>query len=155
MAAVDPLLWSPGLYLSASGHAEDMKNQSTVTTVGTDDSQPTERASLYGEGTIYETNVIGANSAEFVVMQALIGDTDEGAARTKMLKATYTQVGIAQIAHSDYTSLTVIDYATDAYVVAEPYASCTTEEDDTTDLQTGAMGLVLGVASAAVMAVLF
>lgn len=70
-----------------------------------------------------------------------------------MMTKTYTQTGIAQIAQESYTSLTVINYATDTYVTTEPWSNCTAAvEDDETDLVTGATGLTSAVISLAVLA---
>jgi hypothetical protein len=93
--AVTALKWSPGLYISAKNHTTDMAAASSVTTAGTDGSTPTSRGAVYGAGTVYETNIIGDNNEMFVIMQSLIGDTDSGEARTKMLKSSYTQTGVA------------------------------------------------------------
>lgn len=93
--AVAALKWSPGLYISAQDHTKDMASLTAVTDTGSDASTPTSRAALYGEGTVYESNIIGDNNEMFVIMQALIGDTDSGANRIKMLKSTYTHTGVA------------------------------------------------------------
>jgi uncharacterized protein YkwD len=95
---VAALKWSPGLYISAKNHTTDMAAQTTVSDAGTDGSTPTSRAAVYGSGTVYESNVIGDNNEQFVIMQQLIGDTDSGSARTRLLKSSYTQTGVAQIA---------------------------------------------------------
>ena len=94
-APVAPLKWSPGLYLAAKNHTTDMANQPTVTYEGTDGTTPTSRAGKYGSGIVYESNIIGDNDEMFVVMQALIGDSDAGVSRAKMMKDTFTQVGVA------------------------------------------------------------
>jgi uncharacterized protein YkwD len=158
--AVAALKWSPGLYISAQEHVADMKDKSAVTDAGSDESTPTSRGALYGEGTVYETNIINDYDEMFVIMHALIGDSDSGTARNTMLKDTYTQVGVAQSAHDVYTSLTTINYADDTYITAEPYASCTTEdaeeeEEETVDLISGAVSLSLGAAGLALAAALF
>lgn len=157
--AVAALKWSPGLYLSAGNHTTDMASATTVSDTGSDGSTPTSRAAVYGSGTVYESNIIGDNDETFVIMQALIGDTDSGDARIKMLKSSYTQTGVSQIAQTNYVSLTTINYASDTYVTAEPYASCTyadaVEEEETVDLISGAVSLTLGAASLALAAALY
>jgi len=70
-----------------------------------------------------------------------------------MMTTTYTQTGIAQIAQESYTSLTVINYATDTYVTTEPWSKCTAAvEEEETDLTTGATLLTSTVMSLAVLA---
>lgn len=157
-AIIDPLSWTPGLYLSATDHVADIAALEEVTETGTDGSTPSSRASEYGVGGIYESIALGDFTAKNTVIALIIGDEDSGAARNRMFDADLTHVGVATGPQSTFTRVTVIDYCkTSEYTTSEPWLSCTGDEDEVDIVYIGfANGLALGFATlASVAAVAF
>lgn len=146
-SALSELTWAPGLYLAALLHGEDLSTASVMSTTGSDGSTPTTRASNFGSGVTYETVVAGSNSAKQAVMQVLIGDTDSGAGRNKMLSSAYTQTGISQVSSDSQGSITIIDYASNSYVTASPWAECQEEVEEIEVEEEFASSLVSGAAA--------
>jgi hypothetical protein len=112
--AVPQLRWSPGLAAAAADHVRDQGPTGGLEHRGTDQSDPTRRASRYGRWIrgLAENIAYGENPAREVVIQLLIDDgvPDRGH-RNNMLDGDWSTEGIACGPHRRYGQMCVMDFA--------------------------------------------
>jgi uncharacterized protein YkwD len=101
MRPIEPLLPSVGLCRAARDHVDNTGRAGTVGHVGTDKSNPNDRATRYGTGVVSENCGYGRETARDVVIQFL---TDDGIAdrgyRKTMLNPAFKQIGVSFGTHT-------------------------------------------------------
>ena len=111
---VGPLRFSDGLTAAAADHVEDQGPVGGLEHLGTDGSDPADRASRYGQwvGAMAENIAFGENPAREVVIQLLVDDgvSDRGH-RDNLLDPKWGAEGVACGPHRDYRQICVMDYA--------------------------------------------
>lgn len=120
---LEPLRWSPGLFLAAGDQVDFLDGATEASTIGKDDSTTSDRVTEYGTGGASELQMFGANDAEMAALLLLVDDGVSGYTnREALLNENYDSIALRYSTWDDVALLDVL--VSGDYASSEPYSLC-------------------------------